>query len=398
MIKSKNAKISIGAIILVIVIAAIAAYYWKSHTQPPQETPQMPAPSVTIGKPVTKTVERYYDFTGNVEPVASVEIRARIEGYLQNINFVDGSFVEKGQLLFVIEPQQYEAKLEEAKAAVASAKAQLNSAEADLERVEKAVKSNAVSLEEVSRRKAQMEVAQASLEEAKAALENTKIELSYTKIQSPISGKISKRYVDEGNLVGAGENTLLAEIVSTDPVYVTFEMSENILAEYVRANNITRNENPKSPVFVAAPTEKEYTHKGTLDYIGNKVNQTTGTIDLRATVENSDGSLYPGMFARIRMPGEKIENAILVEESAIGTNLGGKYVLTVNDKNIVSLTQIVPGQSYGQLRIVKSGLAPDQRYVTRGLQKARPGREITPMPAGKDKSPEQETKDNRSEE
>ncbi|MFI4912022.1 MAG: efflux RND transporter periplasmic adaptor subunit [Sedimentisphaeraceae bacterium JB056] len=398
MTNNKIAKVSIGAIVLLLVIAGITFYYWKAHHEPPAQPFQMPAPAVTVDKPIIKTVDQYYDFTGNVEAVSTVEIRARIEGLIEDINFTDGSFIEKDQLLFTIESDQYEAKVNEANAKVLSAKAELESAQADLERVEKAVKSNAVSLEEVSRRKAQKNIAQANLEEAQAALENAKIELNYTKIYSPISGRISKRLIDKGNLVGAGEYTLLTTVVSIDPVYVTFEMSENVLAEYLLTNNNVKKCNPESNIFVAAPAENKYTHKGVVDYIDNRVNRQTGTIELRATVENNDHILYPGMFTRVRMPGKSIKDAVLVEESAIGTNLGGKYILVVDKDNIVSTRYVEPGLSYENLKVINSGLEREEKYVTRGLQKARPGKPITPMPPAKDSGQEisQPEDENRS--
>jgi RND family efflux transporter MFP subunit len=396
MVKDKKAKISIVIIVLIVIIAAIGAYYTSTrqtkHQQQMQQM-QQPAPGVTVDKPVVKDIEHYYDFTGNVESVASVEIRARVKGILQEVNFTDGSFVEKGQLLFVIEPDEYQADVDQAKAAVASAEAQLSSAEDDLERVRRAVKSNAVSIEEVSRRKTQYETAKADLKEAQASLKIAEIQLGYTKIHSPISGKLSNRLVDAGNLVGAGENTLLTTVVTVDPVYVSFEMSENILTEYLKANRISRKQNPGSPVSVAAPTETEYRHEGTLDYIGNVVNRTTGTINLRATVDNEDGLLYPGMFARVRLPAQTVKDAVLVEQSAIGTNLGGKYLLTVDEDNVVSTRQVETGLSYGKLRLVESGIEQGESYITRGLQKARPGAKISRMDPDERKEQKESSRD-----
>ncbi len=380
MSKNKLASVSLWTIICIVLLAGLGFYYWKTRQQMPPQM-QMPAPAVTVDKPKIETVQEFYDYSGNVEAVEFVEIRARVEGFINEIHFTDGSFVEQGQLLFEIEPDVYNAAFAQAQATLLSAKAQLESADSDLKRVEEAIKSNAVSIEEVSRRKAQRDIAAAQVALTEAGLENAKIQLGYTKIHSPISGKISRRLVDKGNLVGAGENTMLTTVVKTNPVYVTFEMSETDFAKFFQAKTASERMSPQTEILIAGPNDNDYTHKGTLDYVDNVISRSTGTISLRCTVENQEGLYYPGMFVRLRLPGRTIENALLVEDSAIGTNLGGKYVLTVGKDNIVSAQQVAQGMLYGTMRLIESGLTKDDTYITRGLQWSRPGTPVNPQQA-----------------
>ncbi len=347
-------------------------------TEPP---PPPPAPQVTVAMPISRTVIQNLYFTGRTEAVESAEIRARVPGYLVGMHYTAAAEVEADKVLFTIEDDAYLATRQQREAAVASAVANLKRAEADLERVQEAVKTNAVSEQEVSLRLAERDMAVAAKLEAEANLAQAELDLGYCEVKSPIEGQVSRNLVDVGNLVGSGQNTLLATVAKMDPIHVYFEASEDkVLKNLKRRQNETTKKLDMEPVpaFIGLGDETDYPHEGVIDYIDNRVDTDTGTITVRGTFANTDRTLFPGLFARIRVPGDEIEGAVLVEERAIGTDLGGKYVLLVDESNMVKVQHIELGDLEGELRVVLSGLAPDQRYIVSGLMRARPGKPCTP--------------------
>ncbi len=343
--------------------------------------PAPPAPEVTVANPVTRNVTDYAEFTGRTQAFEAVEVRARVPGELREMHFAPSQPVVEGDLLFVIEPEPYEAAVDIANATIAQWEAELARAESDLSRLEQALQTEAVSEQEVDKARADVKTAEANLAAARAGLVNAELELSYTQVRSPINGMVSRNLVDLGNLVGSGENTLLTTVNRVDPIYAYFDMSEAIMLRALAASGATINEERRGPtaVFLGLDDEEGWPHEGMLDYIDNTVDTSTGTIQVRGSFPNPTGKLFPGLFSRIRVPVGEIAGAVLVDENAIGTDLGGKFVLVVGADDVVELRHIELGplQEDG-LRVVMSGLDSGERYIVNGLQRARPGLPVTP--------------------
>ncbi|NOZ94309.1 MAG: efflux RND transporter periplasmic adaptor subunit [Acidobacteria bacterium] len=342
-----------------------------------------PPPKVTVAEPVVRNVTAYNNFTGKTAAVASVEIRARVQGWIEKRHFHDGQLVHKGDLLFTIDRRPYEAEVQQAQADLLTAKTALAFAENDLARREKAYKEQAISELDLLRSRAERDKAAAGVAAAEARLERARINLDYCEIRSPITGKTSRRLVDVGNLVGAGEPTLLTTVVQINPIYAYFNVSERDVARYLKRSSPLRKEgkreiDAKIPVELGIATEKGYPHRGALDYVDNQVDPETGTMQARALIPNPDILLLPGMFSRIRIPSEILENALLVPEVATAQDQQGRYVLVVNDKNIVERRGIEVGPKEGELLVILKGLKPGDRVVVNGLVNARPGAEVSP--------------------
>jgi len=378
---------------------------------PPPPTPMKP-PTVSVAEPVQKTVVFNADFTGSLATVASVDIRARADGFLEKVNFKPGSNVTKGQLLFEIQRDEYEATLEKANAALKSSQAQLKDAQATFERYKILVKKKAVTEEEFNNVTADRDKADASVLAAKAEVQTATINLDYTRIHSPIDGMISRNLVDAGNLVGSGENTLLTTIVTMDPIYVYFDASERLLLDALKKREIqidssqkngkTVDNGPKPfKVYIGLSNEEGYPHEGKYDFANNKVDPGTGTIQLRAIFNNKEGLLYPGVYVRVRVPGDPIPNAVLVHDVAIGTDLAGKYLLVIGKENLVERKSVEIGQLEDNMRVILKGLKPGEKYIYDGIQRARPGRPVTiknePVEATKEKQTQSETKPDKTE-
>ncbi len=347
-----------------------------------QAPPAPAAPEVTVATPVQRDITNFADFTGRTEAIEAVEIRARVPGELQRMEFTPSSPVRQGDLLFIIEPEPYIAAVDIAVANIQMWESELVRAHSDLSRLEQAIQTNAVSEQDVDGARADVQRAEANLAAAQAGLRTAEIDLSYTEVRTPIDGIVSRNLVDLGNLVGAGENTLLTTVVKIQPLYAYFDVSESLLLRLFEERGVGLGERDRSddtPVFLGVDTEEGWPHEGTLDYLDNIVDSSTGTIQSRGVFPNEGGMLLPGLFARIRVPLGVEENAVLVEETAIGTDLGGKFVLVVGDGDIVELRHVELGALEDDgMRVVRSGLAADERYIINGLQRARPGLPVTP--------------------
>ncbi len=338
-----------------------------------------PPPAVTVSAPVQRDVVPYDDFTGRTEAIRIVEIRARIAGTLDRVHFSPSVIVRRDEMLFSIDQAPYLAARRAAVADVRTVEAELARARSDLARLEQAIQTNAVSAQEVDRARADVAQAEAHLLGAEAGLEQADLDLSYTEIRSPISGMVGRNLVDAGNLVGSGENTLLTTVMQRDPMYAYFEASEVVVLNLLDREGRTLGRPAAGPpVFLGLANEVGWPHEGSLNYIDNTLDPETGTIQIRGTFPNPDGLLFPGLFARIRVPGPVQEGALLVSPAAIGTDLGGKYLLLVGDDNIVELRHVEVGALDGELRVITSGLGANDRYIVNGLQRARPGLPVTP--------------------
>jgi multidrug efflux system membrane fusion protein len=374
--------------ILFIAGLLIGGYYYYIHLQKMRQGSQQGPIPVMVTQPVKKSITRYLQFTGRAEAVEAVDIQARVEGYLQKVAFKDGAMIRKGDLLFEIEPDAYQAVQDMAKAKVSSAEAKLASATQDYQRVQLAIKDNAVSEQEVSSRKADMDIAAAAVNEAKAALVTAGLNLGYAKIFSPIDGKISRRYVDVGNLVGTAEKTLLAKIVRLDPVYVYFYASENQLIEQLKYGS-TYEKRSDYTIGAGLGDNNSYPYRGKLDYMDSVVDPSTGTVQVRGVLDNPDKQILPGMFVRVQAPVGGPGDVTLVLDKAIGTDLGGKYVYIVKADNTIEQHMIKVAETYGEMRIVESGLSGEESYITTGMQYVKPGMSVKPMTADTTPKPEQ---------
>ncbi|MHC4290759.1 MAG: efflux RND transporter periplasmic adaptor subunit [Planctomycetota bacterium] len=352
-----------------------------------------PGPEVTVASPLQKNVRRYYDLTGNTEAIESVDILARVEGFLEKVHFEDGGDVKEGDVLFTIEQDVFIANVEQAKAKLQSTIAERHRAQADLKRVEKAVVSGAVSEQEVDLKRAERDIAVAAVANAEAGLKQAELQLSYTTVTSPVTGRVSRRLVDVGNLVSPTQNTLLTRVVAFDPMYVYSNISEAFLSQMLKKSGKTDQERRESgaKLFVGLADEEGYPHEGVINFIDNRLDAATGTVQIRGTVPNKNQLLYPGMFVRIRIPSLKETPSLLVHEKAIGTDLGGKFILVVGkEDNIVERRYVKLGQLYEDMRVIEDGVDAGERYIYKGIQRARPGMPVTPKEESE--TPEEEEK------
>jgi RND family efflux transporter MFP subunit len=336
----------------------------------------LPAPAA---KCILQDITDSLDFTGTTEAVNAVEIRARVEGYLKGIHFADGSLVEEGQLLFTIEPETYMSRRDEAAAMLKAGRTELERARLDLERIEKAVQTGSVSQQELTRARAAYDIAQAQVMGYEAMLQKAELDLSYTEIRSPISGRIGRRLVDAGNLVGSGDRTVLTTVMQTQPIYVFFHIGEHLLkGDFLRQLQGGAGVEPLRFV-VGLPDQNDYRYEGVVNYLDNTVDPRMGTVYVRGQLPNAGLELLPGMFVRVRVPVAERKNAVLVPEKAISTDLGGKYLLVVGKGNVLERRDVVLGATMGTLRVVTEGLDGSEMFVVGGFAMLRPGVPVTPM-------------------
>ena len=339
-----------------------------------------PPPKVTVATPVEQGVSRYFEATGNTAAINTVDLVARVQGFVQAISYTDGDFVKKGTSLFTIEPEPYKLKVEAAKAAVISAQATLKQNEAEYARQADLVSKQIASVANYDKALAARNSAQADLQSAKANEEQAEINLGYTNVAAPFDGVVSARQVSIGQLVGANAATVLSTIVQLDPIYVNFTASERdvlqVRADLARAGRTTADV-LGLPVEMGLQTESGFPHKGKLDYIAPTVDPSTGTLAARAILQNSDRLLLPGYFVRVRIAGSP-EPSLLVSDVAVGSDQGGRYVLIVNKDNVVEQRKVEPGQLIGELRVIEKGLTKDDRVVIGGIMRAIPGQKVEP--------------------
>ncbi len=378
-------RFTISAVSLLIIAGIGFGMYKLFTTKPTITQPPMPPSIVTVANPISQTIMEEELFTGTTEAAQTVEIKARVEGYLQHIHFIDGADIKKGDLLFEIEPNSFEDKRDQAIAAFKSSEAELTRAQSDFERVQASAETNAVSQQTLTSKIADLEKAKATVISAQAALKDAELQLSYTKITSPIDGRISRRLVDEGNLVGSGDRMHLATIVQLSPIYVHFYASENLIIN----NSLTSSGDSKAHAFaIGLNSETGYPYEGTLNYQDNTVNQETGTILMRGELPNEDKKFLPGMFVRVRVPTGERPNTLLVQDAALSTDLDGKYLLLVNNDNVVERCPVEIGSQEGDMRVILSGLSIGDRYITKGIQSAFPGSKVVPQPEGTQMQPD----------
>lgn len=361
--------------ILAFSITAVAALLFSGCNRQNNAAMQRPAPEVDVALPIKKSVELWDEYTARIDGEQSVEIRARVSGYLEKKCFKDGEYVKKGQTLFLIDARPFKAVVAAAKASVQEAESRVVLAEGNYARAAELFKSNAISKEVLDTRNADLLMSKANLSLAKANLVKAELDLEFTTIVSPVSGYVSRRYVDEGNLISAS-STLLAKVISRDTVYVYFEASERDAIKYLNEGTFNNMKNEKIPVKIKLMGEKNFGHKGVLSYVGNSLN--TLNLELRADIDNSDKKLMPGMYAKAAMLYNKNSQSLLVPEEAVGTDLVGRYVMTVDEKNIARYTPVNVGELLNGQRIIRSGLNGTEKVVVNGLQRAVPNTVVSP--------------------
>jgi multidrug efflux system membrane fusion protein len=340
-----------------------------------------PPPKVVAAQPLQQPVTRYIEVTGNTQSISTVDLEARVQGFLEQINYVDGALVKKDSVLFVIQRNTYEAQLAQAKATLAGNQAAQLNAQIEYDRQAQLQQQQVSTQAKLDDAKQKLDQAIAGVDSAKANLEIAQINLGYTEVAAPFDGIATRHLVNVGALVGYAGPTKLATVVQVDPIYVYFNISETIvlrIKEGLAKQGKTLRDVHEVPVEIGTQTESGYPHKGKLDYVAPQVDPSTGTLEVRGIFDNKDLALLPGLFVRVRVPVQRIDKGILVEDIAIGTNQLGEYVLIVGKDNTVEQRQVKLGQISGRLRVVESGLTGDEWVITEGLQRAVPGNKVDP--------------------
>jgi RND family efflux transporter MFP subunit len=332
--------------------------------QPQTATPLPPPPQVTVSQPVLREVIEWDEYTGRLEAVDSVEVRACVSGYLQSVHFSDGAIVKKGALLFVIDPRPYQAELERAQAELAMAIARYERTQKDFARAQQLLKSRAISEEEVDTLAADQRQARESVQAARAAVEVARLNVEFTQVRTPIDGRISRHLVSEGNLINGGtaQSTLLTTIVSRDPVYCYFEADERAYLKYLRlalTGERPSSRDVRNPAALALADETGFPHQGYIDFVDNRLDPNTGTMTGRAVFPNPAPILTPGLFARVRIPGSGKYQALLIPDEAVGSDQTQKFVFVVNAEHLVEYRTVQLGPIIDGLRVIRDGLRPE---------------------------------------
>jgi RND family efflux transporter MFP subunit len=388
----RYSSISISTVSLLAVAGAALCLSACARNEAAESHAAPPAPQVTVAVAISRKVTDSGEFTGRFEAVERVEVRPRVSGYISSVNFTEGSEVRKGDVLFVIDPRPYQAVRDKAAAGLAQARSQLALARSERERATKLLAQHALSQEEYDTRTAGNEQAEANVEAAKAALDSAALDLEFTRVTAPITGRISRALVTTGNFVTNGQ-TPLTTLVSLDPIYVSFDGDEQEYLKYIRlAREASANlhdgaayesalsaREGLSPVQVGLANESGFPHQGVMVFVDNALDPMTGTIRGRALLSNHDRQFTPGLFARIKLLGSSQHPAVLVNDSAIGTDQTVRYVLVVGKGDKVEYRPVQLGPVVDGLRVVESGLAAGETIVVNGLQRVRPGAQVAPQ-------------------
>jgi len=364
------------AVSAVVVAPLLTACGEKNEFVPP------PPPKVEIAPPLKLNVTRYLFATGTTAAVNSTTLVARVQGFIQDITYKDGDSVKAGTTLFVIEPKPYQLALQQAEAGQSSAAASTKQLQADYERQADLAAKSYSSQATLDQATAARDAAIAKQKQSEADIEQAKLNLSYTEVKAPFDGIVTSREVSLGQLVGAGSATSLATIVQLEPIYVNFAVSETDVQDIrasIKKQGITADQLKTIPVEVGLQSETGYPHRGTLDYAAPNVTASTGTLMVRGVLPNADRTLLPGYFVRVRVPRAEQRDMLLVPDRAVGSDQGGRYLLVANADDVVEQRKVHLGQQVGELRVVETGLAADDRVIISGLMSAIPGQKIEPV-------------------
>jgi RND family efflux transporter MFP subunit len=372
----RNWRIATAAL---VALAGLAACEQKNAYVPP------PPPKVTVAHPVKRAVTLYLQATGNSAAVNTGNLVARVAGFIETIDYKDGDLVKKGKLLFTIEPESYKLKLAQSQAVEAAARATLRQNEADFERQKTLAKTNAVSQSAYDAARATRDIATQTVKQDEISTKLAAMNFGYTSVTAPYDGIVTARQVSVGDYVGGTSTpTVLASIVQLDPIYVNFNVDEQDVLRIraqIRKQGLTPEELKKVPVEVGLQTEEGYPHKGTLDYASPSIDASTGTLAARAILQNPNRVLLPGLFVRVRVPTGRLDDALLVPETALGTDQGGRYLLVVGKDDVVEQPAVTVGPRDGADRVIEKGLKADDRVIVAGLLHAVPGQKVKPQMA-----------------
>ena len=357
---ASGGELIIGLALILMVAVGLAGCDARGE----QEQAQMPPPAVKVAKVLDDPVTLWDDFTGRVAAPETVNLRPRVSGYIDKVSFEEGELVEQGDVLFVIDQRPYRARERAAAADLAQARSQYQLAKREASRAERLVASRAISREEYDRRASAMASARAAMNAAEAALETARLDLEYTEVRSPITGRAGRAMVTRGNLANA-DQTLLTTLVSVDPVYVYFESDSD---SYLRGRELLGN-GEDTEVRIGLSGENGYPHRGKVDFIDNRLNASTGTLQFRAVVPNPDGRFKPGQFARVELPAERLDTALLIDSKALLTDQNRRYVYVVDDENKASRRNVDAGRTVDGLVVIRDGLKPGERVIVNGVQK-----------------------------
>ena len=372
-----------SAILLVLLIGLA---FTESDEQTEEQTAETaPAMPVEIGFPIHEEITEWDEYTGRFEASNRVEVRARVSGFIESVNFVDGQIVKKGDVLFTLDNRPYKIALDQANADLEQAKVSLRTAQDNYERVESLKESGAVSTEEYDRRKQALEFAKASIQLSQSKVDNARLNLEFTKVTAPISGLVSRDKVNLGNLIdgGSSNSTLLTTIVATSPIHFYFTGSESDYLRYVRLARNGERRAARSegiPVFIKLQDEDDFTHEAKMDFVDNELDNSTGTIESRAVLENKDLLLEPGMFGKARIVGSAEHEAIMIPDDIIGTNQSLRFVYVLGENDVVEARNVTLGPLHSNgLRIVRDGINPKDKLVLNNIQKIAPGTHVSPQ-------------------
>jgi RND family efflux transporter MFP subunit len=375
--------VTITAILLLLAICGAGWFWFGERLTGPTAAmaPANPPPQVTVAKPVVKNIVEWDDFTGRFEATDDVAMRSRVTGYLEGVHFTDGAIVQKGDVLFSIDPRSFDAVFAESRSRLDVATTTLDLAKREFQRTESLRKSNAVAETVVDQRRQQFLSAQAEVEAAKAAVRQAQLNLDYTKILAPISGRIGRKMISTGNLVNANE-TVLTTIVALNPIYFYFDVDERSYIAYTRAalegTSPSGREIPYE-VRMSIPGDPKERRTGSMNFVDNRIDGATGTVWGRALFENADLFLQPGMFGRISIPGSGNYRAVLIPDEAVGSDQDRRIVYILGIDNTISAQQIRPGPKIDGYRVVREGLTGAETIVVGGLMRVRPGMTVAPQ-------------------
>jgi RND family efflux transporter MFP subunit len=353
----------------------------------PNGSAQGKPPEVSVSVVSVAQVTDYEDFPGRLEAINSIDIRSRVTGFLTKVNFKEGSMVKKGDVLFEIDARPYKAEVDRTEGVVLQMEGRLTRLETELTRTKTLLKKNAASQEDLDKLVGDRTEAEGNVQVAKANRETANLKLGWTKVEAPLTGRISSRFIDPGNMVKEDE-TILTTVVDLDPIYVNFDLDERTALRFQKVIRSGWSNDGKLPVYLGLANEENeitsdrpqgFPRKGTIHFADNRVDKDTGTWRLRGVFENKELSLVPGLFARIRLPIGAAHDAMLIPEQALGTDQGQKFVYVVDDKNHVLSRRVHVGRLHHGLRAITSGLEAGEKVIVSGLQRARPGAEVTPV-------------------
>lgn len=346
--------------------------------------PPPPMPEVTIVQPLQREVIQWDEYTGTLQATDTVNLAARVSGFVEKADFKEGTIVHKGDLLVAIDPRPFRADLDAKVAATAQAQSQADQAKVHFDRYAKVRGTQAISEDDYDVAKAAYDQAKAAVEAAKAAEENSRLNLEWTQVIAPITGRISRKYVTAGNLVngGAGQATQLTSIVSLDPIYCYVDIPGRAFLKYHDLSELEKQTNLRNgaiPCFVGLENEKNFPHEGVIDFMDNQIDPTTGTMQIRGVLPNPGGGvLTPGLFARLRIPGSARYTTLLVPDAAVGTDQAENFLLLVGSDGVVERRRIELGALFGTLRSITGGLKPGEAVIVNGMMQAAPGRQVKP--------------------